>query len=321
MARKLRVQYPGAIYHVINRGDRHEAIFTDDGDRQIFLATLGEACQKAGWQVHAWCLVHNHFHLVLETPRANLIKGMQWFLGVCTNRFNHRHKEFGHLFSGRYKALMVDGSGNGYLKSVSDYVHLNPARAHLLAPEQPLQAYPWSSYPLYLKESPSRPGWLRVDRLLGEWGIPKDSPSGRGQFALRMEARRQAEAQPDYDPYKQGWCLGSEEFRQELLAQVGESASPQHRAREIQESDLAKAERILGEELQRLGWSAGQLEARRKGDPRKVKAALRLRRETTMTLASIAQRLHMGAPTHVACLLYREKKNASNKGNSENTLF
>ena len=98
-------------------------------------------------------------------------------------------------------------------------------------------------------------------------------------------------------------------------------ASPQHLRREIQESDPAKAERILGEELHSLGWSAGQLEARRKGGPLKVKAALRLRRETTMTLAWIAERLHMGAPTHVACLLYREKKNASNRRNSENTLF
>ena len=80
-------------------------------DRQLFLDTLEEACQKTDWQVHAWCLMHNHFHLVLETPGANLVEGMQWLLGVYTNRFNRRQKEFGHLFSGRYKALIVDGSG------------------------------------------------------------------------------------------------------------------------------------------------------------------------------------------------------------------
>jgi len=114
----------------------------------------------------------HHFHLVSETPRANLVAGMQWLLGVYTNRFNHRHKEFGHLFSGRYKALHVDGSGNGYLKAVCDYVHLNPVRAGLIAPEQPLETYRWSSYPLYLQEPGKRPRWLRVDRLLGEWGIP-----------------------------------------------------------------------------------------------------------------------------------------------------
>ena len=114
MARKLRVQYPGAIYHVMNRGDRRESIFKDDVDRERFLATLGEACAKTSWQVHAFCLMPNHFHLVVETPQSNLVAGMKWFLGTYTARFNRRHKLFGHLFSGRYKALIVDGSGNGY---------------------------------------------------------------------------------------------------------------------------------------------------------------------------------------------------------------
>jgi REP element-mobilizing transposase RayT len=135
MARKLRVQYPGAIYHVLNRGDRREPIFHDDKDRQRFLQTLGEACEKTGWHIHAWCLMPNHFHLVIETPKANLVAGMKWFLGAYTGRFNRRHKLFGHLFSGRYKALIVDGSGTGYLKTVCDYVHLNPARAKLLGLE------------------------------------------------------------------------------------------------------------------------------------------------------------------------------------------
>jgi REP element-mobilizing transposase RayT len=99
-ARKLRVQYPGAIYHVMNRGDRRETIFVDDEDRELFLETLGEACEKTDWQVHAWCLMSNHFHLVSETPRGNLVvDGRQWFLGVYTNRFNHRHKGLGHLFT------------------------------------------------------------------------------------------------------------------------------------------------------------------------------------------------------------------------------
>jgi putative transposase len=141
MARKLRVQYPGAIYHVMNRGDPLEGIFRDDKDPELFLATLGEACAKADWQVHAFCLMSNHFHLVVETPRGNLAEGMKWLLGTYTSRFHCKHKLFGHLFSGRYKALPVDGSGTGYLKSAGDCVHLNPVRAGLLLPEQPLQAY------------------------------------------------------------------------------------------------------------------------------------------------------------------------------------
>jgi len=168
VARKLRVQYPGAIYHLMNRGDRREDIFVDDEDRRLFLKTLNEACQKTGWQIHGFCLMANHFHLVLETPQANLVAGMKWLLGTYTSRFNRRHKEFGQLFSGRYKSLIVDGSGSGYLKTVCDYVHLNPVRAKLLKPEQKLEGYVWSSYPLYLNAPTQRPGWLRTDRLFGE---------------------------------------------------------------------------------------------------------------------------------------------------------
>ena len=120
MPRKLRLQYPGAIYHVMNRGDRREDVFKDDLDRQLFLATLEEACRKTEWPVHAYCLMRNHFHLVVETPQANLIAGMQWLLGTYTARFNRRHKVFGHLLSGRYKSLLVDGSGGGHLKTVCD---------------------------------------------------------------------------------------------------------------------------------------------------------------------------------------------------------
>src|SRR5512138_684624 len=123
MPRKMRVQYPGAIYHVMSRGDRREDIFLTDVDRQDFLKTLAEACAKTGWQVHAFCLMGNHFHLVVETPQANLVAGMKWMLGTYTMRFNRRHGLSGHLFAGRYKSLLVDGSGNGYLRTVCDYVH------------------------------------------------------------------------------------------------------------------------------------------------------------------------------------------------------
>src|SRR5437899_5930039 len=105
MARQLRIEYPGATYHVMNRGDRREAICQDDADRTRFLQTLNEACGKTDWQIHAYCLMGNHFHLVLETPGANLVAGMRWFLSTYTARFNRRHKLCGHLFSGRYKAL------------------------------------------------------------------------------------------------------------------------------------------------------------------------------------------------------------------------
>src|SRR5262249_30639513 len=148
---------------------------------------------KTGWQVHALCLMSNHFHLVVETPRANLVVGMRWFLGTYTARFNRRHRLCGHLFSGRYKALVVDGSASGYLKVVCDYVHLNPVRAKLLRPQQPLKEYRWSSWPEYLKSPRRRWQWLRVDRILGEWGIKADTAAGRRQLAQGMEQRKELE--------------------------------------------------------------------------------------------------------------------------------
>ena len=303
MARKLRIQYPGAIYHVMNRGDRREPIFRDDLDHRRFLATLGEACAKTGWQVHAYCLMGNHFHLVVETPQANLVAGMKWFLGTYTSRFNRRHKLFGHLFSGRYKALVVDGSGHGYLHTVCDYVHLNPVRAGLLTAEQSLRDFPWSSYPEYLKEPARRVGWLRVDRLLGEMGIPQDSAAGRPQFEQRMEERRAQETGADWQAVREGWCLGDETFRAELLEQMSGQMGAHHGGVERIETAEARAERILTGELARLGWNVGEMQRRRKGDGQKVAVAQRLRSETTMTWAWIAARLHMGAAGYAAnCL-------------------
>src|SRR5689334_3042269 len=108
MARKPRLQYPGAVYHVMSRGNHRQPIVHSDDDRQLFLKTLGEACQKANFQVHAFCLMNNHFHLVVETPEGNLVAGMKWLLSTYTARHNRRRKVFGHLFSGRYKALIID---------------------------------------------------------------------------------------------------------------------------------------------------------------------------------------------------------------------
>src|ERR1017187_3800662 len=303
MARKLRVQYPGAIYHVINRGDRREPIFKDDQDHRRFLETLGEACGKTGWQVHAYCLMLNHFHLVLETPNANLVAGMKWFLGTYTSRFNRRHKLFGHLFSGRYKSLIVDGSGDGYLRTVCDYVHLNPIRANLLQPEQPLQAYRWSSYPEYLKRAGQRASWLRVDRVLGELGIQRDDTAGRKLFAQAMEERRGKDKPGEWKLLRRGWFLGGAQLREQVLEMMGCGMGAHHGGEEKQEADEQKAQRLVLEELEKRGWTEQDLKQRRKTDALKVKMAARLRSETVMTLNWIARRLQMGCRHTVAnCL-------------------
>jgi hypothetical protein len=148
--------------------------------------------------MHSFTLMTNHFHFVVETPRANLSVGMQWLLGRYTQQFNHRHRLCGHLFAGRYKALLVDGRAGEYLRRVCDYVHLNPVRAGMLRDSELLQNYPWSSYPYYLKEPKKRPSWLRTDRLFGEHGLVSDRPRDRREFGRRMEAMRQ-EAIPETD--------------------------------------------------------------------------------------------------------------------------
>ena len=228
--------------------------------------------------------------------------------GDLHHSFSRRHREFGHLFSGRYKSLIVDGSGTGYLKTVCDYVHLNPVRAHLLRPKQGLESYLWSSYGQYLKAPSQRFVWLRTDRLLGEWGIAKDSPAGRTHFAQCLEhRRRQEDPKSDWKAVERGWFLGDIEFKQELLAQMHGNRRD-HYGPELREADLAHAERVLEEELSRRGWTEAELSRRRKGDPGKVEVASLLRARTTMTLKWIAQRLKMGAWTHVSNCLVQMRK-------------
>lgn len=313
MARKLRVEYPGAIYHVINRGDRGEPIFRDDTDRRLFVDTLAEVCERSDWQVHAYCLMSNHFHLVLETAQPTLVAGMKWFLGTYTGRFNRRHKVYGHLFSGRYKSMIVDGSGNGYLKTVCAYVHLNPVRSGLIKREQELRQFQWSSWPDYLRTPSRRAAWLRVDRLLGEEGLAKDSPAARLELERRMESRRGSDDGVAYKAIRRGWFFGDNALKRELLAQMSERFGPEHYGKERQESQAEKAERVVTEELRRRRWTEATLSERRKCDTQKVKIALRLRKETLVTVAWIADRLKMGSVANVNALLYRWRRSRETK--------
>jgi len=305
MPRAMRVEYPGAIYHEMDRGDRREDIFVDDVDRQDFLKTLAEACQKTGWEVPAYCLMRNHFHLVLETPNANLVEGMRWFLSAYTIRLNHRQKLFGHVFSGRYKALLVEGSGSGYLRTACDYVHLNPVRAGLLRTEDRLLAYPWSSLGWYLAAPEHRPAWMRVDRLLGEHGIQQDSAVGRQEFERHMEARRLEEADDEaLKPLRRGWCLGSEQFREKMLELMDGKLGENHSGELHREPAEQKANHIICEELSRRGWEESDLATRRRSDPGKVAIAARLRKETTLPIKWIATRVQIGTAKGAKSVLH-----------------
>lgn len=164
MARPLRIEFAGALYHVTSRGDRREDIYEDDVDRQSFLAVLGDVAARFNWVCHAYCLMSNHYHLLIETPNANLSQGMRQLNGVFTQASNRRHGRTGHLFQGRFKAILVDR--DAYLLEVTRYIVLNPVRAHMV--ELP-EHWPWSSYRATAGLSPAVP-FLDTDTILSLFG-------------------------------------------------------------------------------------------------------------------------------------------------------
>jgi putative transposase len=280
MSRPLRIEYAGARYHVMSRGDRLEAIFHDDADRLEFLRTLGQACLKTGWQVHAYCLISNHFHLVLETPQPNLTLGMKWLLGTYTQRFNRRHRHWGHLFGGRYKAQLIDGRKLGYLRCACDYVHLNPVRAGIVSREKKLDSFRWSSYPAYLQPK-VRPPWSRVDRLLGEHGLQNDTAATRREFDRRI---KQARLEPgDDELLRSGWKIGAEDFRDWLADKLARRGSKGERGSERRETDASLAERMVREALAKARWREVDLATQPKGHHIKVKIAQQLRAQTPVS--------------------------------------
>jgi putative transposase len=307
MARKLRLEYPGAIYHVMNRGNRRDVIFLDNQDRYSFLETLSAACQRTGWKIHAYCLMPNHFHLVVETPSPNLVAGMKWLLGTYTIRFNRRRNLVGHLFAGRYKASPVDGSGNGYLKSVCDYVHLNPVRANLLTPTQPLTAYTWSSYPDYLKPPTRRWKHLDVNRLFGEHGIRGDTSAGRAHFGRCMDLRRKEDNTAAWQELRHAWAVGDESFLKDLFqranAVTNKNAIPTIQTAEDQ------AAQIIAAELKRRRIRPTDLAKLPKSHSAKIAIAKMVRAETTVSIPWLSSQLHTGVPGYLACLLHRDRKN------------
>lgn len=141
MARPLRIEYPGALYHVTARGNARETIFKDDADRKTFLVVLGKIIERYNWRCHAYCLMGNHYHLLIETPDGNLSQGMRQLNGIYTQAFNRRHRRVGHVLQGRFKAIVVDK--DSYLLELSRYIVLNPVRAKMV--KHP-KDYAWSSY-------------------------------------------------------------------------------------------------------------------------------------------------------------------------------
>ncbi|MBC3831458.1 transposase [Undibacterium amnicola] len=169
MARPLRLEFAGAVYHVTSRGDRREDIYLDDDDRREWLAVLALVCDRFNWVVHSYCQMTNHYHLLAETIEGNLSAGMRQLNGLYTQRFNRRHGMVGHLFQGRYKAILVQKEG--HLLELSRYVVLNPVRAKMV---NLAEEWPWSSYPFVISDI-FAPEWLDTDWLLGQFGTRRNA--------------------------------------------------------------------------------------------------------------------------------------------------
>lgn len=166
MARPLRIEYPGCFYHVTSRGNEQKDIFKSRRDREKFLTYLQSSVERYGARIHAYCLMTNHYHLLMETPKGNLSQIMRHINGAYTTYFNVKRKRFGHLFQGRYKAIIVEA--DEYTLELSRYMHLNPVRAGMVSkPED----YEWSSYRSYAGLS-ATPNWLSRNLILDHFGTP-----------------------------------------------------------------------------------------------------------------------------------------------------
>ncbi len=163
MARPLRIELAGGLYHVTSRGDRRENIYVTDQDRLLWLQLFSDTCERFNWVCHAWCLMDNHYHIVIETMEANLARGMRHLNGVFTQTTNHLHQRVGHLFQGRYKAILVEK--NSHLLELARYVVLNPVRAGMV---RDVADWPWSSWQATTNCEPS-PKWLDTDGILAQF--------------------------------------------------------------------------------------------------------------------------------------------------------
>lgn len=305
MPRKPRVEFEGAVYHIVSRGNRQGKIYLDDQDCAIFLDTLDEACKRTGWRIHAYILMGNHYHLLLETPHANLVAGMKWLQGTYTQRFNARHKVWGHLLQGRYKALLVDSGKEHYFSTVSSYIHLNPARAKCFDLENgKLSDYHWSSYPLYFDAS-KRPDWLCIQRVLHSYGLSNDR-KGLAEYRKRMQKRvlgislcdNPREIDEQWDHIRRGWCFGTDEFKDEMLEKIDLSSGQRNSfsGDEVGAHDELNAERLLVAGMKALGLKESQLSELRKGAEEKALLSWLIRKNTAVSNAWISERLHMGRP-------------------------
>ena len=209
MARPLRIEYEGAVYHVTSRGNAKSDIYLDDADRELFFGVLEYVVDRFGWKCHAYCLMTNHYHLMIETPRPNLSRGMSQLNGMFTQRSNRRHKRVGHVFQGRFKSSVVDR--NSYLLELSRYIVRNPVAANMV---KNVSDWPWSSYQATCGLTPV-PSFLHIGWLLSQFG---DSETRAQQSYKRFVAQEVADS--PWQSLNGPDVLGDDEFRAELQQSI-----------------------------------------------------------------------------------------------------
>jgi len=307
MGRKPRVEYAGAIYHVMCRGNRREKIFQDETDHRIFLETLAEGCERTGWDVCAYVLMPNHYHMVFQTPEANLVAGMKWFQGTYTKRHNLRHKQWGHVFQGRYKAVVIDPSDTVYFRTACNYVHLNPIRAKLVETDNTprLEDYPWSSSWYLDRPLSQTPEWLSVGRVVEESLSRPDHRHSRKRYLAYLKAEAAEEDKEiEYSSLRRGWFLGGSEYKSELKEDICEHLSRLDRDSFVGEPrrmhDEAEAERLLGLAVGVVKLDLAEKDSLRKNDSRKEVVAWLLSKKTSVNQNWISNQLAMGVSTNVS---------------------
>jgi putative transposase len=307
MARKFRLEYAGACYHVINRGNYRRPIFGTEGAARSFALCFDEACTRYGWLVQAFSIISNHFHFALETPEPNLSDGMQWLQSTWAQRFNRFRGVTGRPFQGRYKAKHVERGP--VLAQVAHYIHLNPLEANLEQPET-LGAYPWSSLAWFPR--PNRPKWLDPAPILLESGGLADTPAGwrsyRGYLALVAEQDPKVRA-ARFGALTRGWAIGSDAYRAQLLARMNAALTPRFSLLGAdREAAQAARKEIWEERLRALATAFGialdRLPAK-KSAVEKLMLAAALKSTTSVSMAWLAGRLQMGATDSVGSLLHR----------------
>ena len=306
MARKLRMEYEGATYHVINRGNYRRDVFGSVGAAQAFLGALDEACERHGWRLHAYVIMRNHYHLALETPQPNLVAGMHWLQSTFATRFNRYRSENGHLFQGRYQALLVEDTAA--LVRVVNYIHLNPVRAGIVKAAQ-IPEFRWSSLPRFMRGA--CPAWLSARHWLEHLGWD-DSPAGwqaYGNYLAKLSVDPAEQDRQGFKEISHGWAIGTHGWRQAMARKHAHRAlSPGIERRQLQELRAVRWSTMLAELLRDSVKTADDAKREPKAAAWKIDAAMRLRKEAGAPHAWIAQELHMGNPSSVRVYLSRKQK-------------